>query len=67
MSNPVCNERFVHCMNTYDDDNYDAVYATCWGAGESFGANAMDMIEVFSAPPNFDDYAPESDETAAVA
>ena len=53
-------------MNTYDNDNYDAIYDSCWGAADEFGAHAVDMIEVFSGPPSFEAYSPDSDETKAI-
>ena len=38
----------------------------CFDAGVSFGKAALQMIEVFGEPPNWDDYSPESERTLAV-
>ena len=54
-------------MNTYNNDNYMEVYDNCYTTAVQFGAAAVNMIDVFSGPPDFELYSPEADETLAVS
>ena len=54
-------------MSSYNDDNYMLKLNECLNEGEEFGEHATDMINIFSEPPDFNDYSPDSEMTKSIA